>query len=371
LVSVITLFGVVASLKYEMAIVLPKEAGIASQVMCLSFIVLLIFSSVIAICFYLFTMPLLRLLNAESLKSIVLYIPIGIFFYGLMEIVKFALVRKKKFNEFALMKISQVLLTQFSMIGFGWFYADILTLFVCYIFGLIFATILFINKSLMNISFNSFQAIRQIAFRYKKFPLINSTSVFLNTLLNELPVFFIVKYFSLEMVGLYMLANRLVILPMNLIGTSVNKVYFQTASDTYNHNPRKLMDTYIQTVKRLSMIGLLPLIIIIFLAPFFIQLIFGQEWAFTGTIMQILAIGMFLKFITSPISTTFTILNKQEIGLYVTVVSLIFRFGAMYYFRLDISHMFWALTISSVLYYFFYNLLIYRMIILEINNKAK
>jgi len=87
--------------------------------------------------------------------------------------------------------------------------------------------------------------------------------------------------------------------------------------------------------------------------------------------MQILAIGMFLKFITSPISTTFTILNKQEIGLYVTVVSLIFRFGAMYYFRLDISHMFWALTISSVLYYFFYNLLIYRMIILEINNKAK
>ena len=101
------------------------------------------------------------------------------------------------------------------------------------------------------------------------------------------------------------------------------------------------------------------------------KLIFGNEWQFSGVIIQILAIGMFMQFTTSPISTTFTIMNKQEIALYLTIVSLAVRFGSMYFFRSDIESVFWALTLSTALFYLVYNLFIYRIILLEIRKNEK
>jgi O-antigen/teichoic acid export membrane protein len=169
----------------------------------------------------------------------------------------------------------------------------------------------------------------------------------------------------MEMVGLYMLANRLSIIPMNLIGTAVNKVYLQKATETFNKDPKKLFSVYKQTVKRLFLLGLIPFIIILFFAPLLVRIIFGNEWIFSGTIMQILALGVFLKFSTSPISTTFTIVNKQETALYLTIVSLAVRFGSMYYFRSEIESLLWALTLSTALFYLVYNLFTYRVILLE------
>ena len=122
-----------------------------------------------------------------------------------------------------------------------------------------------------------------------------------------------------------MLAYRLLIIPMTLIGTAINKVYFQKASETYNENKTKVLPLYIKTTKRLIAIGLIPFTSIILLSPDIIEVIFGEEWMTSGLIMQIMSIGIFFKFTTSPISTTFTILNKQEFSFYITLCFLIFR----------------------------------------------
>jgi O-antigen/teichoic acid export membrane protein len=365
LVSIIGMLGVVASLRYDMAIILPKEDSEASEIFKLSFFVLVGVTLLSAVVFYFFRYPLLTLLNAVELIDIALLIPVGVFFYGLMEIIKYGLVRKKKFSEFALVRFFQVSTTQFSAIGFGWFYPDFFTLVGSYIFGFLIASILYINKSIITVHEKTTHSIKNVALKYKKFPLINSSMVFLNTLSIELPVFFIAKYFSMEMVGLYMLANRLSIIPMNLIGTAVNKVYLQKATETFNKNPQKLFSVYKQTVKRLFLLGLIPFIIILFFAPLLVRIIFGNEWIFSGTIMQILALGVFLQFSTSPISTTFTIVNKQETALYLTIVSLAVRFGSMYYFRSEIESLLWALTLSTALFYLVYNLFTYRVILLK------
>ena len=371
LVSIITMIGVVASLRYDMAIILPKEDAVASIMFKLSFLVLVGVTLVTAAVFYFFRYPLLILLNAVELVNVALLIPAGVFFYGLLEIIKYGLVRKKKFSEFALVRVYQVSTTQFSAIGFGWFYPDFFTLVGCYIFGLLIASFFYIKKSMIIIQEKTAHSIKNLAIQYKKFPLVNSSIVFLNTLSLEIPVFFLAKYFSMEMVGLYMLANRISVIPMSLFGTSVTKVYFQKATDTFNHKPEQLLNVYKKTVQRLAGIGLVPFLSIFLFAPFFMKLIFGNEWQFSGVIIQILAIGMFMQFTTSPISTTFTIMNKQEIALYLTIVSLAVRFGSMYFFRSDIESVFWALTLSTALFYLVYNLFIYRIILLEIRKNEK
>ena len=355
LVSIITMIGVVASLRYDMAIILPKEDAVALIMFKLSLLVLVGVTLVTAAVFYFFRYPLLTLLNAVELVNVALLIPAGVFFYGLLEIIKYGLVRKKKFSEFALVRVYQVSTTQFSAIGFGWFYPGFFTLVGCYIFGLLIASFFYIKKSMIMIQEKTAHSIKNLAIQYKKFPLVNSSIVFLNTLSLEVPVFFLAKYFSMEMVGLYMLANRISVIPMSLFGTSVTKVYFQKATDTFNHKPEQLLNVYKKTVQRLAGIGLVPFLSIFLFAPFFMKLIFGNEWQFSGVIIQILAIGMFMQFTTSPISTTLTIMNKQEIALYLTVFSLVVRFSTMFLFRHNIGQMLWALSISTAIFYLFYN----------------
>ena len=186
--------------------------------------------------------------------------------------------------------------------------------------------------------------------------------VFANTLSNELPVFFLAKYYSTEILGYYMLANRLLIIPMTLIGTAINKVYFQKASETFNRNKTKVLPLYIKTTKRLIVLGLLPFIGIIVLSPAIIEIIFGKEWADAGLIMQIMAIGIFFKFTTSPIGTTFTVINKQEIAFYLTLFSLFLRFGVMLYFHESLTSLLWAITLSTTIYYVIYHFFIYRLL---------
>ena len=87
--------------------------------------------------------------------------------------------------------------------------------------------------------------------------------VFSNTISNELPVFFMIKYHSSEILGFYMLANRLLVIPMNVIGTSIGKVYFQKASEFLNNDLSELFEFYKETTTRLIKIALIPFICII------------------------------------------------------------------------------------------------------------
>ena len=363
IVSVIMLFGVVASLKYEMALVLPKDRAIASQLYHLSIFVLIIFSIFVGIFFLFFYNLLLDILNVKDLSQTLFFIPLGIFFYGFLEIIKYGLIRFKKYNDYAKVRLLQVISTQLSTIGIGLIYPHYFTLFGGYIFGYILTAGIFFKRSYQNFTHTKVKSLKSLVIQYKKFPLVNSSMVFLNTLSNELPVFFIAKYFSVEMVGFYMLAQRISVIPMNLLGTSVTKVYFQSATDTFNHNPEKLLTIYKNTIKKLAGIGVFPFLLMILLAPIFVELIFGTDWNFSAVIMQILALSMFMRFITSPISTTFTVLNKQEIALFLTVISVVVRFGSMYIFRNDIKTVIWALTLSTGVYYLVYNLIINKLII--------
>ena len=359
LVSIITIFGVVASLKYEMAIVLPKDDETAMKVYKLCLYVLLIFCSLICFILFFFNHISTELVNSYSIKDFFWFIPVGIFFFGLFEVVKYGLMRKKLFTEFSLGRLYQVVSTQSSMIVFGLINPNIVSLFFSYIIGLSTASFIYLKKSFIFTRPKSEDSLKKIAIKYKKFPIFNSLMVFLNTLSNELPVFFLAQFFSSDKLGLYMLANRLCVIPMNFIGTAIGKVYFQKASEIFNINKQSLLSTYIETTKKLIFIGSIPFIAILVFSPMLIEIIFGEEWIGSALIMQIISISLFFKFITSPIGTTFTVINKQEIAFYLTLLSLIFRFIFMFYFKYSLVSLIWALTVSTSIYYVLYHLLIF------------
>ena len=362
LISIITIFGVISCFKYEMAIVLPRKDNIASNVLILCLCALSSFCLILLLIFYLTNGVLLKAFNAENLIDTFWLIPIGVFFFGLFEIVKYSLLRKKLFNLFSRARVYQVLSTQSLIIVFGLMNPSFISLFLAFISGHFISTALFLKKSLIKIKPTKNIQIFEIAKKFKKFPSFNTPMVFANTLSNELPVFFLATYFPSETLGYFLLANRLIVIPMNLVGTAINKVYFQKASETFNKNKKNLFALYINTTKKLILLGLPPLFMFYFSSDFIVDLIFGDKWVVTGQIMKIIAITAFFKFITSPIGTSFTIINKQDIAFYLTFLSLMLRFFIMLNFHYSISSLFWAFTISSAIYYIVYHIFVFRLL---------
>jgi len=362
LISIITIFGVISCFKYEMAIVLPEKDNIASNVLILCLLALSSFCLILFFIFYLTNGVLLKALNAENLIDTFWLIPIGVFFFGLFEIIKYSLLRKKLFNLFSKAKVYQVLSTQSLMIVFGQMNPSFISLFLAFILGHFISTAVFLKESLIKIKPTKNIQIFKVAKKFKKFPLFNTPMVFANTLSNELIVFFLATYFSTETLGYFLLANRLIVIPMNLIGTAINKVYFQKASETFNKNKKNLFALYVYTTKKLILLGVPPLLVFYFSSDFIVDLIFGDKWVGTGQMMKIIAITAFFKFITSPIGTSFTIINKQDIAFYLTFLSLVLRFFIMLNFHHSISSLFWAFTISSAIYYIVYHIFVFRLL---------
>ncbi|MFZ0390089.1 MAG: oligosaccharide flippase family protein [Calditrichia bacterium] len=362
LVSTIMIFSVVSSLKYEMAIVLPSDENEADHMVVLSLIVLVITTLFFAALFFLGGDIFLNLLNARNLKPYVFLISIGIFFSGLWQSVQYILIRKKEFGILSRNKVYQSSVTQGGAVALGVFSPSFLGLYISQMAGYLVAAILILKRKRIVWKEIRYENLKKFAVKHKKFPLINTFMVFLNTLSLQLPVFMFSRYFNAEVVGLYMIANRVVNAPVSLLGKSVSQVYFQAASEACNLGGNKLLKIYKKTVKQLAGIGIIPVIVILFGAPVLVRLFLGEEWEEAGTYMQIIIIWVYFQFINMPISSTYSVMNRQEVGFYLILISLVVRFLAMFLFNSNPIEMLLAVSISAAAFYATYNLSIYYFI---------
>jgi len=360
-ISTVTLFGVVASLKYEMSIVLPKDENQSNELAVLSLASLLVFSLVFTLILSVWGKKVLGLLKAESLYPFLYFISLGVFVFGLWQAVQYVFVRRKKFGVLAANKVVQVAVMHIIAVVIGFFKPSPAVLIVSQILGwTLAAAVLFFGRP---VTFNvPIKRLWQSAKTYKKFPTVNTSMVFMNTLSLQLPVFMLSRFFGTDIVALYAMANRIVNIPLFMIGRSVQQVYFQSASEAKHHGRDALLSVYKSTVKKLALFALVPLGILLFFGPPIARIYFGPGYQEAGVYMQIITFWMFFQFINSPISTTFTILDKQQIGFYLIALSLLSRIVVMILFHSTPRVLLAALSLSTGLFYLIYNMMIYYFI---------
>ncbi|MCB0291437.1 MAG: oligosaccharide flippase family protein [Calditrichaeota bacterium] len=362
LYSIILLFGLLGPLKYEMAILLPKELEDRYHMVIVSFLVLGTFSLLLLV-FLFFGPEILRYLEAERLAGYEAWLVLGIFLTGMLQVVRYILILHKKFGDLARNRIYQMGVQHGVSIGWGWFSPSFLGLFAGYIVGVAVPVYLVLRRRLFHFRGFTWEKAKQLLYEYRKFPTFNTAAVFLNNFSLQLPVFMFAKFYDETIVAMYAIANQALVMPtITLIGTAVQQVYYQAASEAFQEHPRKLMGIYRQTLKKLSLVGLVPIGGVILLAPLLAGLIFGKEWSEAGVYMQILSLGIYFRLINSPIASALSIINRQEAGLVLIILSLALRFGAMYVFSDTPEQMLWALSISTALFYGFYNYSVYYYI---------
>lgn len=335
--SVLSILSIAGSLKYEWGIPIADDEDTAINLVALSGIITFTISGMILILLLLFGNEILALFNGEDLLGLKYFIPLGVFLTSLYTIFYQWALRKKNFKEISRTKLVQSIYQNIAKIGLGLLKAGPI--------GLIVGTIVGQSAGITTLSkdFIEKKSLKKInrkkiawcAKRYKKFPIYSAPSQVLNTLGIQLPTILMTTLYGSEAVGFYGLANTIVNIPVSLISASVSDVFYAEASSEGRDNPKKLKKLSNELLRKLLLIGAIPLFVLLFAGPELFNLVYGANWYEAGIYGQILSIMVYARFVFTPITIVFTVFEKQQAallldGLRVVLVLIAFGIGSIY-----------------------------------------
>lgn len=363
LLSIIVVFSSVSSFKYEMAIVLPKYKYQSRVIFQVALGALLTSTIIYCVLFYFISDLILEYFNAVELIMYAWVVPIAIFITGLSQILQMCLVSNSDFNQLSINKGSQSIGNNVLNIGIGVVSPSFSSLLISYLASFL-LTISITSHRLKKYgksTIYSLPLLMRYAVKYKKFPTINTLNVFLNTISMNLPIFMLSKQYSFEVVGVFMMANRLLDMPISLISGSLNQVYTKFASDDYRESAIKLKNRYLNTLNKLFFASALFCFSILILATIGIENLLGDEWGKVNTIIIILMFAKAFQLMNSPLSSTLMIVNKQELGLALIILSIFFRYLSLNVGNDYITSLIYY-SIATSMFYIIFNLVMYKSI---------
>jgi O-antigen/teichoic acid export membrane protein len=333
LISLAGGFGLIATLRYEMAIMLPKRDEVAVNVVYLSFLIAIALCVLVAlgVLSFNFFMPPGEIIT-QTIHSGLYFIPIFILLIASGNIIQNWFNRKNDYRTLAWAKIinsggNNIVTLALGFSGFGVF-----GLLLGNLSGLLLMSVLFVIGILANYKglgqHFSFQEQKKLARKYLDLPLANTPQMLIELVQIYGIVFLLKTFYSPDVLGWYALSQRLLQAPLWLAGAALCQVYYKDASERFatDRDIRPLMK---KTIKLSTLIVLPVLIIMVTIGPWLIGWVFGQAWRESGVIARILAPWFFFDFIRYSISQTPLIIGKTRQMLMVSMIGALFMVTAI------------------------------------------
>ena len=327
--SIDSVIAVIACLQYERSIPLGKNEKEASASFTLSLFFTLIFTLVVLAIVPVLKGKVAQWFKAPELEIFLWLLPIAVFITGFGRSVRYWAAREERFGAMALSDFGSALGGW--LIPISWaviIEASVSGLFAGYFGGAavgILLLLVFLSRKLVSDIKNAnlnFEMLWTVVKRHKKFPIFGTWSGLINSSSAQLPPIILGLYFSTTVVGYYSLGQRLVSLPIALLGVSIAQVFFPTAAKEYNKtgNLSKIVSN---VFRRLVQISVFPTVALGFLGSILFGFVFGQKWIEAGVYTQILSSYLLIQLVSAPLIHIFNILQRQE-ALFAWNVGLIF-----------------------------------------------
>lgn len=360
--SIVSIVGTISCLRYNYAILIPEKEeeahnifvtclGILSCICIISFILLWIYQDVI-----------IKVLDTPSLYNYILYVPLTVFIGGILAILKYWISRKRQFGFQAVTNTIQSVSTAGGQLGFGIVgFATSFSLIIAGILGQSISALLLLYRYLkydlsqMRHSIRR-RLIKKLLIQYRRFILIDTWSALINSVSWQLPVLLLAGYFSPTIAGYYTLGFKAFQMPMSLIGSSIEQVFFQRAVVLRREGGLNILLENI--VEIFLMFVSVPIILLTVTGGDIFAVLFGEIWREAGIYTQILAIWAFVWVIASPLNTLIQVLEIHSAGFVILLMNLISRAASLviggYY-----NSVYIALTLFAISGIFVYGFLLY------------
>lgn len=176
-------------------------------------------------------------------------------------------------------------------------------------------------------------SIRGLFGRYRRMPLLNGPNALLDAIRTNGINLLIGIMYSGPLLGQFYMAWKLLEVPLGLINGALAQVFFQRLAVM----ERGSMFAFAKSsVFRSAVLGVIPFALIYWLSPWAFPVVLGAEWADAGLIARALVPWLFMSLITSPISTIFVVTETQHLMLMHAIFYTAVPLSLLYFLRGDI-----------------------------------
>lgn len=331
--SLTAVIGVIATGKYEFAILIADTKQEAVNLIGLVFLLSSLFSIISYFFLLLISEYLIQIFNTPDLKQWLYISSLNIIFISIYYCYNEWAVRNKYFLNLSINKILNSSSTTLGKFFFGIIKFPSNGLILGDLFGRLLTASGCIYRILEKdkdfFSYLSFSNLMVVAKKYLNFPKHVLPGYILNTLGGQFPVFFIGAYFTNSEVGYFSMTMNVLSVPSSIISSSIRDTFRQRAKNDYSETGNCLY-IFQKTFITLAIATAIISIFIYFLIPELIELFLGENWINSGEYAQIMIPAIALAFISNSLNGVLYIAEKTKVIL----------FFQLYYFSVSILSLF-------------------------------
>lgn len=330
--TILSMLAIAGCLRYELAIALPNRQRTGWAMFRICVIVASLTSVAAAVILVPFGTTIASYYNMGGYGYVVAVIPIALCSTALFQAQSNWALREKRYGDLALAKFGQSIPQTIGQLAFGWFGYGPIGLVAGEIIGRASGNaMLLTRRPRINNRHHRFdrKKLCKLAMYYRHFPLFSTGSALLNQASLLMPVLFITRFYGAQAAGEFALVQRVLALPMNLLGQTISTLYLAEAASLWRKKETGIRGLFWRTAVGGLFLGVVPGIVLIAYGPELFSWIFGEAWRRAGEYSRILALAFVIRLAVSPVSQTFAILGKQPHqfvvdGLRLTAVVAVF-----------------------------------------------
>jgi O-antigen/teichoic acid export membrane protein/SAM-dependent methyltransferase len=331
-VTLVSFLSVLGGGRYELAIMLPEKDEEAANILFLAVLVLSGVAGVSFVMVALFHNPAARLLGDERLRLWLWAAPVALFVNGMYQVQGVWFGRMKRFRRLAIARVLQSLGTVVGQLGLLLVHSGGFALVGGWIIGQSIGSIsLFLQLFYSDGSFlwhaRDRATIGEAVGKYRNFPIYKAPHSFVSNASSQLVIVILRMFADLNLVGLYSMAARAVYLPVSLIASSMNDVFYQKAATELK---RGGLERFVTRLLRIQLVLAAPLLVLVaYDAKLIFGFVLGPQWVAAGTFAAILAFLSFLYFLTSWLDRLFDVRGQQKLCLILEVAGNLTALGGL------------------------------------------
>ncbi len=309
-----------ATLKYDTALVLPKEDRHAYALLKLSNIVTVLITAA-CVAFMFLPIPYF-----ESYRGLQVFIGIGVLLSVNYNNSALWNIRYKCFNHTAISTVVQsIAVFTFQYLLYKYF--ELKGLVIGSLIGIAISGIylIYTRKS-------DWRIYRQISKkdmleqgkRYIDFPKYFTASNAILSFSSSLPIFLFVKYIPMAQIGIYGIALKIISQPVTLIANSIRSVILADMAERKNKN-KPILKWYLKIFVGLFLLSLIAALGLISFGDFIVTLFLGKEWVEAALYAKMLIPLLIGMMIASPGIAAVRVFEMQKYNFNYSLVSLAFK----------------------------------------------
>jgi hypothetical protein len=329
--TVVSLIGIVAMGRFEIAVVLEKNEDRLKVLLKLCAVVLAGFVLLSGL-FSLFPEWIVQFFNAKEITFHLRFLPLAIAGIGLLNLLTQWLLHQSKFSSLSASRIIQSFIQNAGYAFFGYIGFGVKGMLFAWIAGALLPVFVLGIPMLRSIFSDGWpkSEMKEMAIHHKDFPMVNSLHAFTDILATQFLLFGIISHqYGVTSLGLFALTNRYLRAPLILISGALSQLFYSEASG-FVHHGRSIKPIYLRTVK-LMLVVLLPFACVIF---FFGKDLFnwylGPKWVEAGTITVYLIPVLVTNFICSCVSTIPVLMKQQKTAYVFSLVGYALGLGMLF-----------------------------------------